>query len=57
MIGDQLKSGIAANKHKFKEAHENFVKGLEEFEAENLKPEYDRVQAVLEQFEAEKDRS
>ncbi|WNO29928.1 hypothetical protein [Bacillus phage SDFMU_Pbc] len=57
MIGEQLKSNIAANKHKFEEAHENFVKGLEEFETENLKPEYDRVQAVLEQFEAEKDRS
>ncbi|AII27958.1 hypothetical protein LD13_gp057 [Bacillus phage Bobb] len=57
MIGEQLKSSIAANKHKFEEAHENFVKELEEFKRNNLQPEYDRVQAILEQSVDKKNRS
>lgn len=57
MIGEQLKSSIAANKHKFEEAHENFVKELEEFKRNNLQPEYDRVQAMLEQSIDKKNRS
>lgn len=57
MIGEQLKSRIAANKHKFEEAHDNFLKGLKEFEEENLKREYDCVQAMLEQSIDKKNRS
>lgn len=57
MIGEYLKSSILTDIRRFREAHENFVKELEKCKTEKLKSEYDRVQAVLEQFEAEKGRS